>query len=159
MKISKHLKYYWLWSWNESFGRDFFVRRKMLVRRKSFVAENFSSAENISSDEFGRNRRAFFETRTDERTPKRFRPVSASDEPNKKPWPTDWPLSPEELTAFKLTLHWRACNTVHVFAAHRIDWIWVHIWGTFSNAFGCEYWASTSFSVANCRSCIRTSWL
>ena len=44
-------------------------------------AENFSSAEKFSSDEFGRNRRAFFEVRTDERTPKRFRPVSASDEP------------------------------------------------------------------------------
>ena len=44
-------------------------------------AENFSSAEKFSSDEFGRNRRAFFEVWTDERTPKRFRPVSASDEP------------------------------------------------------------------------------
>ena len=44
-------------------------------------AENSSSAEKFSSDEFGRNRRAFFEVRTDERTPKRFRPVSASDEP------------------------------------------------------------------------------
>ena len=44
-------------------------------------AENFSSAEKFSSDEFGRNRRAFLEVRTDEWTPKRFRPVSASDEP------------------------------------------------------------------------------
>ena len=44
-------------------------------------AENFSSAEKFSSDEFGRNKRAFLEVRTDEWTPKRFRPVSASDEP------------------------------------------------------------------------------